>query len=155
MLARPALVYPAIFKDTIFDTYKYLLPNLVCAAVVIFGLAVGVLFLEETHEDKKHDPDRGRELGQWLLNKVWRQGTDNPLTDKDGSLDEMTSMLEVQGSRAYSSTVSSPTLCSSRASIAEPLPFSLDGEMKTAPRIREAFTKQVCLSIIGYGVLAL
>ena len=44
-----------------FDTYPYLLPNLVCSAIVVFGLAVGVLFLEETHEDRKYDRDRGLE----------------------------------------------------------------------------------------------
>ncbi len=155
MLARPALAYPSIFNDTIFQTYPYLLPNLICAGVVVFGLMVGILFLEETHEDKKLDRDCGREIGQWILSKVWRRDVDTPLTDKDGSLDEMSSMLEVHGSRTYRSTDSSPTLCSSRASIAEPPPYSLDGDFKEAPKIREAFTKQVCLNIIGYGILAL
>jgi hypothetical protein len=70
-----------------------LLPNLFCTAVVLFGLAVGILFLEETHEDRKYDRDCGREAGQWVLRKIWRQDADAPFSDKDASLDEMTSML--------------------------------------------------------------
>jgi hypothetical protein len=118
----------------------------VCTAIVVFGLSFGVLFLEETHEDRRHDRDRGREVGQWLLNKLWRREDYAPLTDKDEALEETTSML---------STTSSPTLCSSRSSISEPPPFSLEKGSQPSPRVREAFTKQVCLNIVGYGILAL
>lgn len=147
----------SFFKGTIFEEYPYLLPNLFCAGVVIFGLAVGVLFLEETHEDRKYDRDCGREAGQWLLRKVRRQDADMPFNDKDASLDEMRSMLEDHdyNSQAYHSTSSSPTLCSTRTSISEPPEFVLDKELLAKPTIREAFTKQVCLNIVCYGILAL
>lgn len=156
MLASPAAAFPSVFAGTIFETFPYLLPNLVCTVVVIFGLTVGILFLEETHEDKKFERDRGREIGQWILSKLWGGEIYEPLTDKDGSLDEMQSMLDGPGSPAYrsTSTSSSPTLCSSRASIAEPPPFSLEKEPKPSIKVREAFTKQVCLNIVGYGFLA-
>ncbi|KAF2262735.1 MFS general substrate transporter [Lojkania enalia] len=154
ILARPANSYPTLFEGTVFDTYPYLLPNLVCTTVVIFGLAVGILFLEETHEDKKLDRDRGLEAGQWIVSKVWRRSASKPFSDKDGSLDEMRTMLGGNDAQAYRSIVSSPTLCSSRGSIAEPPPYSLEKECQTSQTLRGAFTKQVLLNIIGYGILA-
>jgi hypothetical protein len=156
VLARPALAFPSVFEGTIFDSNPYLLPNLICTGIVVFGLVVGILFLEETHEDKKHDQDRGREVGQWIISKVWRTDSAEDFTDKDVSLDEMRSMLEAHEPRVYRSTDSSPTLCSSRTSIAEPPLYLLEEDVKeAAPKLREAFTKQVCLNIIGYGILAL
>lgn len=153
LLARPATVFPW-FKDTIFESYPFLLPNLVCAAVVIFGLVVGFLFLEETHEDRKYDQDRGCEAGQWILRKLWKR--DAAFSDKDASLDELRSMLEDHNDNppAYRSTDSSPTLCSTRTSISEPPAFSLDKEASAVPTVRQAFTKQVCLNVLCYGILA-
>jgi hypothetical protein len=148
VLARPATAFPHIFAGTIFETYPYLLPNVVCAGVVVFGLIVGVLFLQETHEDRKYDQDRGREAGQWLLRKVWRRESDASFDEKAASADEMQSMLDSH------STSSSPTLCSTRTSFSEPTAFSLDKEQPT-PTVRQAFTKQVCLNIVCYGILAL
>ncbi|KAH7384441.1 major facilitator superfamily domain-containing protein, partial [Pyrenochaeta sp. MPI-SDFR-AT-0127] len=145
LLASPADVLP-MFKGSIFETFPYLLPNLVCASVVVFGLTVGVLFLEETHEDRKYDQDRGREAGQWILRKLWKRAADASFSDKDASLDEMRSMLEDHdhNAPAYRSTDSSPTLCSTRTSISEPPAFCLDKEIRPAPTVGQAFTKQVC-----------
>ncbi|KAH7083174.1 major facilitator superfamily domain-containing protein [Paraphoma chrysanthemicola] len=156
VLARPAGAWPAVFQNTIFETYPYLLPNLFCTAVVLFGLTVGILFLEETHEDRKYDRDCGREAGQWILRKVWRRDADATFNDKDASLDEMRSMLEDHDANepAYQSTSSSPTLCSTRTSISEPPSFVLDKEGRSAPTIRQAFSKQVCLNIVCVGILA-
>ncbi|ORY12824.1 major facilitator superfamily domain-containing protein [Clohesyomyces aquaticus] len=159
LLAQPATNYPSLFKGTIFDAYPYLLPNLVCTSVVGFGLTVGILFLEETHEDKKENRDRGRELGQWILSKVWRSEDGAAPRDKDGTFDEMRAMLEAHDAPQYKSTCSSPTLCSSRSSIADPPTLDLDGRIvdgriEPAPTTRTAFTKQVCLNIVGYGILA-
>ncbi|RMZ73825.1 mfs multidrug transporter [Pyrenophora seminiperda CCB06] len=155
LLARPADVMP-FFRDTIFDKYPFLLPNLVCTGFVVLGLTVGILFLEETHEDRKYDQDRGREAGQWLLRKLWKRDADATFNDKDASLDEMRSILSDHnhGGNAYQSTDSSPTLCSTRTSISEPPEFSLDKELAPAPTFRQAFTKQVCLNVVCYGILA-
>lgn len=54
-LARPVLRYPYIFAEgTIWERFPYLLPNLVCTSIVSFGVIIGILFLEETHAEKKH-----------------------------------------------------------------------------------------------------
>jgi hypothetical protein len=70
-------------------------------------------------------------------------------------VDEMRSMLDSHAPRPYRSADSSPTLCSSRSSLSEPPPFLLEKDVASAPRIRDAFTKQVCLNIVCYGILAL
>jgi hypothetical protein len=154
VLANPAESMET-FKGTVFEKFPYLLPNLFCAGVVVFGLTVGILFLEETHEDRKFDRDTGLEAGQWILRKVWNRDGDASFEDKDAVLDEMRSMLEDHD--AYSSTRSSPTLCSSsvRTSMSEPPAMVLDKEMQPAPTVRGAFTKQICLVVVCYGILAL
>jgi len=144
-----------MFKpDTIFETYPYLLPNLVCAAVVVFGLIVGILFLEETHEDKKHERDRGLEAGRWIVSKILRRQHVH-LSARYGALGEMQAMLEDCGLREYQSTSSSPTLCSSRSSIKEPSLYTLEKSEEPKLRLRDAFTKQICLNLLQYGILAL
>jgi hypothetical protein len=39
-------------KGTIFEKFPYLLPNFVCTVIVLCGLVIGILFLEETHAEK-------------------------------------------------------------------------------------------------------
>lgn len=56
LLARPAETWSSL-KGGIFDSYPYLLPNLVAAVYIIFAIAVGIFFLKETNEDviaRKH-----------------------------------------------------------------------------------------------------
>ncbi|ETN41435.1 uncharacterized protein HMPREF1541_03371 [Cyphellophora europaea CBS 101466] len=48
LLARPADTWGA-FKDTIFDEYPYLLPNLVAAAYIVIAIVVGIIWLKETN----------------------------------------------------------------------------------------------------------
>ncbi|KAF2175483.1 MFS general substrate transporter [Zopfia rhizophila CBS 207.26] len=154
LLAEPVKNYPSVFPpSTIFESYPYLLPNLVCTAAVVYGLTVGILFLEETHEDRRHDRDRGREVGQWILDKVCRRSANASFSDGDGPLDGMRSILKDRSPRAYRSSDSSLTLCSSRTSITEPPLYDLE-DPRPPPKLRDAFTKQVCLNIICYGVLA-
>lgn len=158
-LAEPVKNYPSRFlPGSIWDTYPYLLPNVVCTIVVIIGLAVGVLFLEETHEDKKHERDAGLELGKWILGKLWKSGADESVSAKDGYFEETLSMLADDGLPTYQSTENSPTLSGSKPAVAEPPSYSINSSEKTREEPlswRDAFTKQVILNIVGYGILAL
>ncbi|MDN6500075.1 MAG: MFS transporter [Yaniella sp.] len=71
-LAQPCDNYPALFaRSTLWDKFPFLLPNLVCITVLVCGIVVGFLFLEETHPEKKHRRDPGLELGHWLVNLCW------------------------------------------------------------------------------------
>ncbi|KAJ5915376.1 hypothetical protein N7466_011309 [Penicillium verhagenii] len=58
LLARPADVYPSIFpRDGIFGRFPYLLPNLVCAFMLLLSIIGSWLFLQETHPDMQPDRD--------------------------------------------------------------------------------------------------
>ena len=67
-LADPIRQYPEFFKPGGFlEEYPYALPNLFASAVLVIGVGVGILFLEETHVELKHKRDYGRELGKKLV----------------------------------------------------------------------------------------
>lgn len=54
--ANPAANFPTIFpSDGLFARYPYLLPNLICAVLLMVGVLVGLLFLNETHPDMQKD----------------------------------------------------------------------------------------------------
>ena len=50
--ARPSISMPSFFSPTgIFGTFPYLLPNLICAGLLLISITLGYLFLMETHPD--------------------------------------------------------------------------------------------------------
>ncbi|MCJ1390264.1 hypothetical protein MMC18_003122 [Xylographa bjoerkii] len=153
-LAQPCLNYPSVFsRGTIFDQFPFLLPNLVCAIILACGVTIGILFLEETHQDLKNRRDLGLEAGKWLLQLFRREPVQLPIVDKaaDGSGDEVRSLLEDELPPGYRTTDGSPRMPSSRA--LSPTKAELGARRK--PRgVQKAFTKQVILNIIGYGLLA-
>jgi hypothetical protein len=70
-LARPCHSFPSLFSQgTIWERFPYLLPNLFSAFICLVGVINGVLFLEETHSERKQRRDRGLELGDWLLSHM-------------------------------------------------------------------------------------
>ncbi|KAJ9664949.1 hypothetical protein H2201_005001 [Coniosporium apollinis] len=51
-LARPAENFPSVFSSSgIFASFPYLLPNLVCAIMLLCSIIAGYIFLQETHPD--------------------------------------------------------------------------------------------------------
>ena len=158
-LARPVLNYPAFFKvGTIWDSFPYLLPNLVCTVIVSLGVVVGILFLEETHAEKKYRHDPGLAAGRWILSKFSPFTEAKPLrNEKIAELDEILSLLkEDEQPPRYHSSESSPNLPST------PLPEPQDlldlndqrNTIRSKPAASKAFTRQVVLNIVGYGILA-
>jgi hypothetical protein len=72
-LAKPVESMPSIFvPGGLFDKLPYLLPNLFSACCVFIGLIIGILFLEETHVERKLQRDRGVEIGRYLLSLASR-----------------------------------------------------------------------------------
>ncbi|KZF24434.1 MFS general substrate transporter [Xylona heveae TC161] len=67
-LADPAARHPKLFGNSkFFKKFPYALPNMVNACFFLVGLVVGILFLRETLETRKHQRDYGLVLGQALL----------------------------------------------------------------------------------------
>lgn len=169
-LARPCISYPNIFaRGTIWDRYPYLLPNLFSAVAVFIGVVTGILFLEETHNLKKHRRDRGREVGDWLASKVGRlfgrkRGSDRAPEKQallggehpDGDLVDV--LCDIDDSLpVYRSQESSPRLQPQPdPELGEPVPVVAPAP-KNGPGSPgfKTFTRPVIMNIVSYGILAL
>ena len=162
-LAQPCESYPSIFKrNTLFDRYPFLLPNLVCSVILACGVGIGILFLEETHATKKYNKDIGLETGKWILRKFRRASHDvtNDWKAADANRNQSHALVEDELPPGYRTTDGSPIQPSSRA--LSPIPNKIDcpsntnnGFKRPKPRgVQKAFNKQVVLNIIGYGILA-
>jgi len=52
--AEPALNFPSVFSRTgLFAKFPYLLPNLICASLLLLSILMAYFLLEETHPDKQ------------------------------------------------------------------------------------------------------
>lgn len=149
-LAQPCQSYPSLFpKGTIFDCFPFLLPNLVCVVVLLAGVVVGLLFLEETHPDKKHRRDPGLELGNWLVGKFGP----SRVRLVDGV--EKKQPRDLSPSPEYERVESSPVLYPAKDSDTVSDEDDLEGQIRSRGcGLQKAFTKQVVFNIIAYGILA-
>lgn len=154
-LARPCRNMPSLFPTgTIWEKYPYLLPNLFSAATCVFGVVVGILFLEETHADKKDRHDPGLALGKCIAQRfIWRSKTD------EQDVSETTSLLG-RGERTptYRTNRNSPQRVPDTQTLSDdeaPINRRRAQPEKQQLSAREAFTKPVIMNIISYGILAL
>lgn len=164
-LARPCINMPNIFATgTIWEKYPYLLPNLFSAATCVFGVIIGILFLEETHADKKGRHDPGLALGKCITRRFSRKRE----VTKDDDASETSSLLSGhEGLPDYRTTENSPLLSSTPAADMEAQPLldadDVDNRLRSSSErtekaripAREAFTRPVIMNIISYGILAL
>lgn len=153
--------YPSIFtKGTIWERFPYLLPNLVCTVIVTCGVIIGILFLEETHAEKKYRRDPGLEAGKWILSKVTRCAeSKGSRCEKATDLDEVMSLLsDDEQPPGYRTTDGSPKLPSTPSpEPQEALDLNAPAQvvmLRERPAATKAFTRQVVLNIVGYGILA-
>ena len=146
-LAQPVLNYPSLFsRGSMFDTYPFLLPNLVCVAILACGLVVGTLFLRETHADHKHRRDPGIALGGWLLRRLSDRRDVDVLNEKaygQEEAGELKQLLAAGESDGRSSESSCPSnFPDSRVTKAEGIGAD------------KAFTRPVIMNIVAYGIMA-
>lgn len=139
LLAEPTRTYPGIFPPGgLLEEFPFLLPNLVSAIVLVFGIANGALFLEETHDLLKHKRDYGRELGDKIVRFVtWSDG--------------------------YSSLESEPLLSSdipnynknnNNNGVVNNNEGADGDDDKPFPAVARTFTRPVVGLIVSYGILA-
>ncbi|PQE20115.1 Major facilitator superfamily transporter protein [Rutstroemia sp. NJR-2017a BBW] len=162
-LARPVVNWPETFEHgSIWERFPYLLPNLVCTVVVTCGVVVGILFLEETHSEKKYRRDPGLEAGKWIISKFARCAESKASRcEKVAEADEILSLLNDDSEDqppGYRTTQGSPALPSTAAAQDPQEPLDLNDTfvmpVRAKPAATKAFTKQVVINIIGYGILA-
>ena len=158
-LAMPCEAYPWLFPpDTTFARHPFLLPNLVCVGVLLVGITIGVLFLEETHVDLKLKRDYGTELGRRLIGKITRKEATINAESKTGnySTAEVAHLMEDDAPPGYRSTEGSPRL--STVSLIRPATKEGDVELayprKSKRPSPKTFNRQIVLIIIGNGILA-
>lgn len=161
-LAQPCDNYPKFFpRGTLFDHFPFLLPNLVCAAILVVGVIIGTLFLEETHVEKKHKRDLGLELGHLILCRMRKEMPPDTLTKLgDANIEESRSLLEEDEPPDYCTREGTPCQQVSRPqspAAVEHIALNIkvrEGLERKYGGTHRAFTKQVILNIAGYGILA-
>ena len=149
-LAQPHQSWPTLFpRGSLFDHYPFLLPNLICFLILLCGIIVGVLFLEETHAARKHKRDLGLIMGRWVVNRVCKKQYPVTLRETEGDADALESLLdEGVPPPEYRTTENTPRQSSSAES------GSLDVLEKQSPPKPRTFTRQIILLIVNYGILA-
>lgn len=168
-LARPCSNMPSLFPaGSLWDKYPYLLPNLFSAATCVFGVVVGLLFLEETHADKKDRHDPGLELGKCLARRFsW--ATTTKAHAQLAHAQETASLLSRGNDQppSYRTNDSSPQLPSTPAVDVEQHAEVVGSRLRASgdarraqvekPPLsaRQAFTRPVIMNIVSYGILAL
>lgn len=152
LLAQPCEKYPSIFSThSIFYTYPFLLSNLICVAILVVGIIVGLLFLEETHAAKRHRRDHGLEVGRTILRKIFGH-TENTSEKQTTELPPYTSEQPPEYRSRESSPRASTTSFDSAAGDLDPE----CGEKKSSGlSLSKTFNRQIIFLIIGYGILAL
>ncbi|ODH46946.1 hypothetical protein GX48_06983 [Paracoccidioides brasiliensis] len=159
-LAQPCDHYPQFFlRNTVFDRYPFLLPNLVCVVILCFGITIGILFLQETHSEKKFNRDRGIELGSWLLHLFCDRLAPTKLTEEAYKspiqYDEIQFLDNQPPPPGDRNTEHSPPLSSG---IVPPVPTrencNLSQSSKQSHCFSKAFTPKIVFIILSYGILA-
>jgi hypothetical protein len=141
VLAEPVRNYPSVFaQGGLFDKYPYLLPNLFCAVCVVFGVTVGLLFLEETHQEMKGRRDVGVEVGSWILRRLGLGDISPQLPAEEIFLAGDEKMAEA-GLLSGKASLTGTKGCAHRR--------------KAVYSFRQLFTNQVLLNILGFFILAL
>ena len=108
--ARPATAFPSVFGDwPLFIRFPYLLPNLVCALLLLITIVVAATSLDETHPEMKYR--RGK---QYKL---------HPANDPEGETNLIAASVPDNGS-SYGS-VSNPAAGNPAAPPSRRLPFNV------------------------------
>lgn len=70
-LANPVENLPFMLrKGTLWETFPYLLPNLVVVVSIMTSGLLEFLFLEDSHPEMQNQPDLGRKISRWFWKKV-------------------------------------------------------------------------------------
>ena len=70
-LADPVNNLPSIFrKGTLWETFPYLLSNLIVALIIMISGFLGFFFLKESHPQKQDQTDMGLKISSWISKKT-------------------------------------------------------------------------------------
>ncbi|KAK1256070.1 hypothetical protein MKX07_008329 [Trichoderma sp. CBMAI-0711] len=158
-LARPCISYPDYFpRGSIWDQYPYLLPNLFSAVTVLFGVVVGILFLEETHLGKKGEKDRGREIGD-RISALFNRATYGRADKHEkqsllGDCEQAGYNTLPDSSDTDAKKLSSSPRIASQGNTDDRAVSNTESSEAQPDQPTVIFTKPVLMNIISYGILA-
>lgn len=135
-LAEPVKNFPFLFsKNSVWEKFPYLLPNLVVVFCLFISCVICFLFLEEVHPSFVHRRDRGLELSERLKNAFRKRAR----ADRR----EYTSLAGAEPGTELSEEDGTDT------------PPKMPEKSRPLPRVnrRDAFTKQVLLQIFSFTIL--
>lgn len=139
-LANPLGVDPRKPRGTAFlERFPYVLPNIAAAIFFTIGIVVGWLFLRETLESKKHEPDLGLRAGArltYFVRKLLRLKTEGK--GLDGESEPLLGRQKAVDAEAATS----------------PRVKKQNNKEKT-PSVRDALTFQTSMNLVVYTLLAL
>ena len=129
--------------------------------ILVVGILIGILFLEETHQEKRFRRDIGLEAGRKILSHFNRQqGLRSYDKLQDANFEENRLLVEDDVPPGYRTIEGSPRYPSSR-SLSPTAPLHTRSVLAVrSPRrgvpssVQTAFTRSVIVHIIGYGILA-
>lgn len=129
--------------------------------ILVVGILIGILFLEETHQEKRHRRDIGLEAGRKILRLFAKEGGLESFDKlQDANFEESRPLIEDEAPPGYRTTEGSPRYPSSRSLSPAAPPYTRSAlvvrsqRKDVAPSIQTAFTRPVVIHIIGYGILA-
>jgi len=161
-LAQPCISYPKWFAPGgLFDEYPFLLSNLVCAIILLCGIINGLLFLKETHPEKKGRTDWGLKLGESLASRFSSSRDETRPTDvAPPLLSKHAAESSVFDAEAHEIEDDDPP---PGYRTAEDTPRASQAQDRSSEKripvakkraATKAFTKQIILIVIGFGLLA-
>lgn len=156
-LADPVNAYPKLFAGNVFFTkFRYALPNLVCAVLLLISLLVGWLFLDETLNSKRGHQDVGLRVKDWIARQCSGRHPGRHNFKKGHyrlvSVNSVTDDVE-----AALMSAERPSIAGNEA-VDTLGDFAIKDGVKpiaiAAPPMRALFTPQVTLNIIAYSLLS-
>ncbi|KAI8231785.1 hypothetical protein K4K55_006051 [Colletotrichum sp. SAR 10_96] len=140
--AKPADRFPSIFGDSwFFTTYPFALPNLLAAVFFLLSVTNATLFLKETLESKRHEPDWGLTLGERLTRPFRRTRHYHRANTRA----RRTSFVDGEATAPLVPTKLNPPAH----------PLEDNKQPLEAPSMKEVFTAQTTINLICYTFLAL
>ncbi|KAI9850779.1 MAG: hypothetical protein M1838_005112 [Thelocarpon superellum] len=134
--ADPSTAFPARFsRSGLFGVFPYLLPNVICAAMLLVSIGLGYYFLEETHPEKRGCPSAYVD-----------ETAETPLLVTVGATEDCDVGLQAGSYATFQAT---------EIATSEQWVVHADGSSppsRTVPLTQKTFTKRIMMLIIALGI---
>lgn len=151
LLAEPVKRHPGWFaEDGIFGQYPYLLPGVVCSGILVVGIVIGWLFLEETHDEIGKKPDLGSRVGNALCNAILRPFRANADLKQSILAEETSAAAEYT---SYDTFIAPSVVAPAEEGLPVPRIPTDSEDLKAAHEVT-AFTWPVIHIIVSFAILA-